>query len=79
MNARIARLLLAAFVALGASASQAQTQTPPEPQPSVLGLWQKLSDQGKPIIWFLFVKQDGIYKGVVAKLFPRPTDKPNPV
>ena len=51
----------------------------PEPQPSVLGLWQMTSDQGKPILWCLFVKQDGIYKGVVAKMFPRPFDKPNPV
>jgi len=51
----------------------------PEPQPSVLGLWQMTSDGGKPILWCLFVKQDGIYKGVVAKMFPRPFDKPNPV
>jgi hypothetical protein len=71
---------------------QTQTQAPqpglpappempatPEPQPSVLGLWQMTSNEGKPILWCLFVKQDGIYKGVVAKMFPRPFDKPNPV
>ncbi len=51
----------------------------PEPQPSVLGLWQLTSDEGKPILWVLFVKQDGIYKGVIAKTFPRPFDKPHPV
>jgi hypothetical protein len=45
----------------------------------VLGLWQMTSDEGKPILWVLFVKQDDIYKGVVAKMFPRPFDKPNPV
>ncbi len=76
-------LALVAFMAMGATVSQAQTaqpaQAPPEARPSVLGLWQKLSDEGKPVIWFLFVKQDDIYKGVVAKLFPRPTDQPNPI
>lgn len=60
------------------TAPGAQAVTP-EPQPSVLGLWQMTSDEGKPILWCLFVKQDGIYKGVVAKMFPRPFDKPNPV
>lgn len=53
--------------------------TAAEPQPSVLGLWQMSSDEGKPILWVLFVKQNGIYDGVVAKMFPRPFDKPNPV
>ncbi len=57
----------------------AGAQATPEPQPSVIGLWQMTSDEGKPILWCLFVKQDGIYKGVVAKMFPRPFDKPNPV
>ncbi len=88
MKARLATLVLVAFTALGAAASRAQTGQPmapapqavaPEPQPSVLGLWQMTSDEGKPILWCLFVKDDGIYKGVVAKTFPRPFDKPNPV
>jgi hypothetical protein len=51
----------------------------PEPRPSVLGLWQLANDEGRPILWVLFVKQDGIYKGVIARTFPRPFDKPNPV
>lgn len=60
------------------AAPGAQAVTP-EPQPSVLGLWQMTSDKGKPILWCLFVKQEGIYKGVVAKMFPRPFDKPDPI
>ena len=91
MKARLAALVLIAFTALGAAPSPAQTARPaqplapapemavPEPQPSVLGLWQMMSDEGKPILWCLFVKRDGIYKGVVAKMFPRPFDKPHPV
>lgn len=91
MKARVAALVLVALATLGAAAAQAQTPQPsqpmaplpqasePKPQPSVLGLWQLTGDEGKPILWCLFVKQDGIYKGVVAKLFPRPLDNPNPV
>ena len=90
MKARLATLVLVAFTTLGAAAAAgadgqpvapgaASRPTPAEPQPSVLGLWQMTSDEGKPILWCLFVKQDGIYKGVVAKMFPRPFDKPNPV
>ena len=90
MTARLATLVLMAFMALGPAAAQAQERQPgppaapgaqaaPEPQPSVLGLWQMTSDEDKPILWILFVKQAGIYKGVVAKTFPRPFDKPNPV
>ncbi len=87
MKARLATLVLIAITILGSAASKAQPQPPgqpapaaePEPQPSVLGLWQMSSDEGKPILWCLFVKQNGIYKGVVAKTFPRPFDKPNPI
>ena len=89
LKARLASLVLIAFTVLSATASHAQSPRPgqpaapqltePEPQPSVLGLWRMTSDEGKPILWCLFVKQDGIYKGIVAKTFPRPLDKPNPV
>lgn len=90
MKARLATLVLVAFTMAGTVAAEAQTRpasptatlpqaSETEPQPSVLGLWQMTSDEGKPILWILFVKQNGIYKGVVAKMFPRPFDKPDPV
>ena len=49
-------------------------------EPSALGLWQKIDEQsGKSVGWFLFVERGGAYEGVIAKLFPRPDDVPNPI
>lgn len=95
MKPRLLTLVLVTFTALGTAARAQPIRpgapmaavppvaspdaVAPEPQPSALGLWQMSSDEGKPILWVLFVKQDGVYKGVVAKTFPRPFDKPNPV
>jgi hypothetical protein len=46
-------------------------------EPSAAGLWQKVED-GKPVLWILFVDHDGIYEGVMAKTFPLPGE-PNEV
>jgi len=49
-------------------------------EPSVSGLWQKIdAETGKPVGWFLFVERNGLYEGVIAKLFPRPGDPKNPI
>ena len=47
-------------------------------EPSAAGLWQKIED-GKPVGWFLFVDHEGIFEGVIAKVFPLPGDDPNEV
>jgi Uncharacterized protein conserved in bacteria (DUF2147) len=45
---------------------------------SAAGLWQKLED-GKSVGWFLVVDHNGIFEGIIAKIFPEPGDPPDPV
>jgi hypothetical protein len=46
-------------------------------EPSAAGLWQKVED-GHPVLYILVVDHNGIFEGVMAKTFPRPSDPPNP-
>jgi len=73
LKAKLATLVVAALTVLGAATLSAQPA-----QPSLLGLWQKQADNGKPVIWILFVERNGSYEGVMAKLFPRPQDPIDP-
>src|SRR5690242_13275424 len=62
-----AALAIASVLAVPASAEE----------PSAAGLWQKLED-GQPVLYVLVVDHNGVFEGVMAKLFPKPGDPPNP-
>lgn len=67
-------LTLAASAALAQAAS-----TPARPaEPSAAGLWQKI-EKGKTVGMFLVLDRNGVFEGVIAKMFPQPGDAPNPV
>jgi uncharacterized protein (DUF2147 family) len=47
-------------------------------EPSAAGVWQKIKD-GEPALYVIIVDHGGIFEGVIAKLFPKPGNAPNPV
>src|SRR6478752_9251899 len=66
-------LVIAGLVALLAAIQSVAAQGP-----SAAGLWQKIDEaSGKPVVWFLFIDRGGIYEGIAAKLFQRPSDDPS--
>lgn len=72
--------MMAGLVALVAAGSVMAASGSAMEGPSVSGLWQKIDDEtGKPVGWFLFVENNGVYEGAIAKLFLRPGDPPNQI
>jgi hypothetical protein len=67
---------------LTASAALAQAASPPARAPAAeltaAGLWQKI-EKGKTVGMFLVIERNGLFEGVIAKMFPEPGDPPNPV
>jgi uncharacterized protein (DUF2147 family) len=47
---------------------------------SPVGLWQAVDDDTKqPTGWFLITDHGGVYDGIIAKMFFKPGENPNPV
>jgi uncharacterized protein (DUF2147 family) len=47
-------------------------------EPSAAGLWQAVDDQTqKPTAWFLIRDNDGVYTGIIAKMFLKPGERPD--
>jgi hypothetical protein len=70
-----AKLAMAALLMLVAAANSTVAADPLV----VTGLWQKIDEPtSKSVGWFLFTESEGIYQGMIAKLFLRPGDPPNP-
>jgi hypothetical protein len=74
MRAKIVTAL-AALLSLIAAAQAVGTQ------PAALtasGLWQATDEEtGQPIGWFLIRDHDGVYDGIIAKMFLQPGQDPN--
>jgi uncharacterized protein (DUF2147 family) len=78
-------LAAAASVALvcSAAAQGVSTPNPAAPnagQPSPVGLWQAVdSDTKQPNGWFLIEDHNGVFDGIIAKMFLKPGEDPNVV
>jgi uncharacterized protein (DUF2147 family) len=78
-----ARLLFTAATLLSLAApALAQTAAPTAPTAPMTpaGLWQAVDDDTKqPTGWFLISNKDGVYSGIIAKMFLKPGEDPNAV
>ena len=69
---------VAVLTSLAAPVS-AQIPAPSAPQ-TPAGLWQAVDDDTKqPTGWFLITDRDGVYSGIIAKMFLKPGEDPNAV
>jgi uncharacterized protein (DUF2147 family) len=77
MTMRNARSLLLT-ITTGLAITLAATVAARAAEPSAAGLWQKV-EKGKTVGMFLVIERNGVFEGVIAKMFPQPNDAPNPV
>jgi hypothetical protein len=80
---RVAALIVTTLTVVNPLVSRAQplltTSQTRQAEPAITGLWAKMSDSGRPVVWFLFVEHNGVYEGAIAKTFPKPQDPLNPI
>src|SRR5689334_6645618 len=77
MTMRNARSLLLT-ITTGLAITLAATVAARAAEPSAAGLWQKV-EKGKTVGMFLVIERNGVFEGVIAKMFAEPGDPPNPV
>jgi Uncharacterized protein conserved in bacteria (DUF2147) len=72
MRVKMAALILSTALALALNMGRASAA-----EPTAAGLWQNLNEAGQPDGWFLIMERNGIYEGVIARMFIKPGDDPN--
>jgi uncharacterized protein (DUF2147 family) len=77
MTMRNARSLLLS-ITTGLAITLAATLAAHAAEPTAAGLWQKV-EKGKTVGMFLVIERNGLFEGVIAKMFAEPGDPPNPV
>ena len=70
------RLLLAAMAGLAIAIAGAPSVRAFDPT-SAAGMWEKVED-GKPSLYVLVIDHNGVFEGVMAKLFPRADETGTP-
>jgi hypothetical protein len=74
MRAKLVTVLAALLSLIAAIAAANAVATPP----TASGLWQATDEEtGQPTGWFLIRDHDGVYDGIIAKMFMRPGQDPN--
>jgi uncharacterized protein (DUF2147 family) len=64
----------------GPARAQTAMPTPVQAPHTPVGLWQAIDDDTKqPTGWFLISNHDGVYAGIIAKMFLKPGEDPNAV